>query len=32
MVISLQKDLSDDVMLYAAAATGFKAGGLIYIW
>ena len=24
---SVQKDLSDDVMLYAAAATGYKAGG-----
>ena len=25
--LSVQKDLSDDVMLYAAAATGYKAGG-----
>jgi iron complex outermembrane receptor protein len=24
---SMQKDLSDDVMLYASAATGYKAGG-----
>ena len=25
--LSVQKDLSDDVMLYVAAATGYKAGG-----
>jgi outer membrane receptor protein involved in Fe transport len=25
--LSLQKDLSEDVMLYVAAATGYKAGG-----
>ena len=25
--LSVQKDLSDDVMLYASAATGYKAGG-----
>ena len=25
--LSLQKDLADDVMLYAACATGYKSGG-----